>query len=89
MPLLLVAYSHNESEKGHSDLIRKIEKYSHVRLTESSYAIITDKTPKGVCEELKNFIDKKDTLYVITLKCPYDGCGASLANDWLKKELTY
>lgn len=89
MPLLLVAYDPNKPEQDHSDLLKRIEKYSNVRLTQSSYAIITDKTPEKVCGELNKYIDKNDNLYVITLKRPYDGYGPSLANDWLYKELTY
>jgi hypothetical protein len=89
MPLLLVAYDLNKPEQDHSDLIEQIEMYSNIRLTESSYAIITDKIPKEVCGELNNFIEKNDNIFVITLKLPYDGSGPGLANDWLKKGLTY
>ena len=89
MPLLLVAFESDKPEQDHSSLLKRIEKYSHVRLTKSSYGIITDKTPETVCEELKKYIEKNDNLYVITLKRPYDSCGPSLANDWLYKELAY
>jgi hypothetical protein len=89
MPLLLVAFDPDKPEKDHSNLLKRIEKYSHVRLTKSSYGIITDKTPETVRGELNKYIDKNDNLYVITLKRPYDSCGPSLANDWLYKELTY
>jgi hypothetical protein len=88
MPLLLVAYDLNKPEQDHSDLFEHIEMYSNVRLTGSSYAIITDKTPLVVCEELKKLVGKNDNLYAITLKRPYEGCGPSRANDWLKKSLT-
>ena len=89
MALLLVAFEHDKPEQDHSDLINRIEKYSHVRLTKSSYGIITDKDPEIVSEELKKYIDKNENLFVITLKRPYDSCGPSLANDWLYKELTF
>ena len=89
MPLLLVAYDPDKPEQDHSTLLERIEKYSNVRLTQSSYAIITDKTPETVCGELHKYLDKKDNLFVITLKRPYDAYGPSLANDWLYKELTY
>jgi hypothetical protein len=89
MSLLLVAYDLNKPEQDHSDLLEQIEKYSNVRLTESSFAIITDKTPRAICEEFNKFIDKNDNLYVITLRRPYDGCGSKLAHSWLYKELTH
>jgi hypothetical protein len=89
MPLLLVAFDLNKPEQDHSNLLDEIMSYSNVRLSESSYAIITDKTPKTVSGEFKKFINKNDNLYIITLKRPYDGYGQNLVNDWLKKELTY
>ena len=89
MPLLLVAFDPDKAGQDHSRLLNRIEKYSNVRLTNSSYAIITDKTPETVCSELNPYIDKNDNLYVITLNRPYGSCGPSLANDWLYKELIY
>jgi hypothetical protein len=89
MPLLLVTYDSNKPIKNHPDIRDHIEKYSNIRLSDSSYVIITDKTPKEVCGELYDFIEKNDNLFVITLKLPYDGCGPGIAQDWLKKGLTY
>ena len=89
MPLLLVAYDPDKPEQDHSNLLDRIEIYSHVWLTRHSYAIITDKTPETVCGELNKYLEKNDNLYVITLKRPYDAYGPSLANDWLYKELIY
>lgn len=87
MPLLLVAYDLNKPEQEHSNLLDEIMSYSNVRMSESSYAIITDKTPSVVCEELKKHIDINDNLYIINLKRPYAGYGSKLVVDWLKKEL--
>ena len=89
MPLLLVTYDSKKSRKDLSDLFDQLEKYSNVRLSKSSYIIITDKTPKIVCDQLKKYLGKKDNLYVISVKRPYEAFGPNLANDWLYKELTY
>jgi hypothetical protein len=89
MPLLLVSYDTNSPERDHSDLLMQIEKYSHVRLSKFSYAIITDHTPTIVCEKLKKHVDKNDNLFIITLKLPYKAYGSNLANDWLNKTLMY
>jgi hypothetical protein len=89
MPLLLVAFDPDKAGQDHSKLVHRIEKYSNIRLTKSSYAIITDKTPETVCSELQSYIGENDNLYVVTLKRPYASCGTSLANDWLYKELSY
>ena len=87
MPLLLVTFDPNKPGQDYSDLLDEIKSYSNVRLSESSYAIITDKTPGEVCEEMKTFINTDDSLYIINLKRPYEAFGSELVTDWLKKEL--
>jgi hypothetical protein len=87
MPLLLVTFDPNKPGQNNSKLLNEIMSYSNVRLSESSYAIITDKTPSAVCEELKKHIDTNAGLYIINLKRPYAGYGSTLVTDWLKKEL--
>jgi hypothetical protein len=87
MPLLLVTFDSDKPGQDYSDLLDQIKSYSNVRLSKSSYAIITDKTPGVVCEEMKKYIDANDNLYIINLKRPYAGYGSELVTDWLKKEL--
>jgi len=87
MPLLLVTFDLNNHGQIHSNFLDEIMSYSNVRLSESSYAIITDKAPSIVCEELKKHIDTDDNIYIINLKRPYAGYGSKLVIDWLKKEL--
>jgi hypothetical protein len=87
MPLLLVTFDSNKPDQDYSDLLDEIKSYSNVRLSKSSYAIITDKTPGMVCEEMKQYIDMDDAIFIINLKRPYDAYGSKLAADWLKKEL--
>ena len=87
MPLLLITFDSNKPGQDYSDLLDEIKSYSNVRLSESSYAIITDKTPSVVCEEMKQYIDADDNLYIINLKRPYKAYGSELIADWLKKEL--
>jgi hypothetical protein len=87
MPLLLVTYDLNRPEQDDSDLLNEIKKYSNVRLSESSYAIITDKTPEVVCKEMEKYIDVNQNIFIINLKRPYEAYGSELVSDWLKKEL--
>ena len=87
MPLLLVTYDSNKPGQNYANLLDEIKSYSHVRLSETSYAIITDETPDVVCEELKKYIGTSDNIYIINLKRPYKAYGSELISDWLKKEL--
>jgi hypothetical protein len=87
MPLLLVTYEPNKPGQNYASLLDEIKSYSHVRLSETSYAIITDETPDIVCEELKKHIGSGDNIYIINLKRPYKAYGSELITDWLKKEL--
>jgi hypothetical protein len=87
MPLLLVTFDPNKPRQDYSNLLDEIKSYSHVRLSEFSYAIITDKAPDIVCEKLKKHIDTDDNIYIINLKRPYEAYGSKLVADWLKKEL--
>jgi hypothetical protein len=87
MPLLLVTYDPIKPGQVNSNLLDEIKSYSHVRLSESSYAIITDETPDIVCDDLKKLIAPGDNIYIINLKRPYKAYGSELISDWLKKEL--
>jgi hypothetical protein len=89
MALLLITIDRSKPENDYSKFLGRIDKYSNVRLSESSFAIITDKPPRTVCGELKKFVKKNDGLFVITMKRPYHCFGAPLIEDWLKKTLTY
>jgi hypothetical protein len=87
MPLLLVTFEPEKTGQKYPRLLDEIKSYSYTRLSESSYAIITDKSPDVVFEELKKHIGNKDNIYVINLKRPYAAHGPELVTDWLYKEL--
>jgi hypothetical protein len=89
MPLLLVAYDLGKKGTDYQALLNKINGYSNIRITESAYAIITDKSPTDVCIEMQKYIGDENTIYVITLKRPYGASKWNFVNDWLHKELTY
>lgn len=89
MSLLLVTYDPNNPKRDYSDLLNEIGGYSNIRLSDSTYAIITDKPPSRVCGELRQYIDANDKIFVISLKSPYDGYGSESVSDWLRKTLTY
>lgn len=89
MPVLLVTYDLNKPGQDYSDLLKTIKGYAYAKLSESSYAILTDKSPQTIYDQLKPTIDKNDNLYVINLKRPYSGQGPQEVNNWLEKRLPF
>jgi hypothetical protein len=87
MPILLITYSLNKSKQDCSELLKNIRSYPHAQLSESSYAIVTNKTPAAIYAELKPLLDKNDYIYIITLNRPYSGCGLNNVNHWLESNL--
>ena len=90
MAILLVTYDLNREGQRPNivDAVKNVGT-SWARLSESSYAIETIKTPEQVYAELSKLIDDNDYLFVITLKRPYFGYGPKDVIDWLDKRLTY
>ena len=88
MAALLVTYDLNKETKR-PKIVPAIKKLcdSWARLSESSYAIRTRKSPKTVYDELVHLLDNNDTLYVINLSRPYYGQGPQEVNDWLEDNL--
>jgi hypothetical protein len=57
------------------------------RLSESSYAIGTEKTPQQLFDYLKPGLDSNDQLYIVTITKPYIGVGTEEVNSWLENNL--
>ncbi|EGR1364176.1 hypothetical protein EM77_001990 [Vibrio parahaemolyticus] len=87
MAVLLVTYDLNSPGQNHSNLLKTIKEYPWAKLSESSYAIKTLETPSTIFNLLKQYIDKNDNLYVVTMKKPYSGYGPQEVNDWLESNL--
>ena len=87
MSVLLITYDLNKPGQDYSDFIDTFKKYSWARLSESSYAIKTSKSPSIIRDELSPHMDKNDYVYVITLSKPYSGFGPKKVNTWLDENL--
>jgi hypothetical protein len=83
MAVLLVTYDLKKPGQDYSDLLNAIKGYAWAKLSESSYAIITDNSPSTIYSELRTFIDVNDHIYIINLKRPHYGYGPKDVNDWL------
>lgn len=88
MATLLITYDLNKETKR-PPIVRAVKKVSKTwaRLSESSYAVRTNKSPYTVFDELKKHIDNNDQLYIINLAKPYAGFGSTKVNDWLDSNL--
>lgn len=87
MSALLVTYDLNTPGQDYTDLLGTIKSYSWARLSESSYAIATDKQPQTIYNELFAHMDNNDQLYVVTLNKPFFGYGPEKVNTWLEDNL--
>ena len=87
MSVLLITYDLNKPGQDYSDFIDTFKKYAWAKLSESSYAIKTSKSPSTIRKELSPHMDKNDHVYVITLSKPYSGWGPEKVNEWLDENL--
>lgn len=88
MNVLLITYDLN-NEDNRPDVVDKIKEIgSCAKLSESSYAVATSKTPRTVHKILEDIFDEDDNIYVITLKRPRSGRGPKRTNQWLDKHLS-
>ncbi len=87
MPVLIITYDLNDPGQNYHDVLDFIKSYPWAKLSESSYAIETNKSPNTIFNRISKFLDKNDTLYVITLRVPWNGQGSKKVIDWLRKRL--
>jgi hypothetical protein len=88
MSVFIVTYDLNE-EANRPPLLDDLKKIypTWAKLSESSYAVETSKTPRQVYDSLEKHIDDNDNLYVVTLSKPFYGRGPKIVNDWLSNNL--
>jgi hypothetical protein len=73
MSVLLITYDLNKPRQEYSDLHKTMNSFSPVKLSESSYAIKTDKPVDFIYSELQKFIYKDDYLLVVNIQKPFTG----------------
>lgn len=88
MKIYLVTYDLHVRGQNYTDLLVKIkESAMWARLSESSYAVGTLKTPQQLFDHLQTSLDSNDHLYIITIAKPYTGVGPEEVNKWLESKL--
>jgi len=89
--VLLVTYDLNNEGNKRPLIVGAIEAMGGecVQLSESSYAVLTIKSPNDIYERLKkdSLIDDDDVLHIVSLQKPFAGQGPKKTMKWLKKTL--
>lgn len=89
MSVLLITYDLNKPGQDYADLYKQMKQFAWAKLSESSYAVETDLSPKQMYDLLAPYLDSTDTLFVITLNRPYYGQGSKEVIAWLEPRLKY
>lgn len=84
-----ITYDLNKEPDKHdySGFYDYIKKHSWARLSESSYAIVSDASPEVIFAALEEHIDADDWVLVMTLTKPYHGQNSKEVVEWLAKYL--
>lgn len=86
MDTILITYKTRDAGAPRTKLVREILKYSSTKLTDHTYVIQTDDSPKEIFRTLSPFVDPQGSLYVMkALECL--GWGDGDANRWLATNL--
>jgi hypothetical protein len=90
MATFLVTYDLNLETKRPNITKKLRDSFSSwAKLSESSYAVVTNSSATEVYNIFKPMLDGNDSLFVITLKRPYYGQGSKEVIDWLEANVTY
>ena len=85
MTRYIVTYDLSKPGRDYPELYKRIKSYSWTQITESTYAVVSDKTSKEIWDHLEGALDGNDTLLVGPLGRPCSWIGlAAKASEWLK-----
>ena len=84
-----ISYDLNDPGQNYNDLIEAIKKYgTYCKINKSDWIICTDDKSTTIRDNLKQYLDSNDRLFVGKLsgEAAWSGYQKS-TNDWLKKNL--
>lgn len=64
-----------------------VKRFDTMRLSDTAWAVQTDKNADDLYQELEPLLEKDDHAYIITLGKPWIGYGYEAMNDWLRRHL--
>jgi hypothetical protein len=86
MACYLITYDLAEKSRE-SDLLAYIKGGPWAKAAESSYAIVTDKTPVKLVVEIRQVANDTITLCVVSIRKPWDGYLRQEVVDWMNANL--
>jgi hypothetical protein len=89
MPCYLITYDVRRGDRSdYEDLYQAIKQYGiWARITESSWAIVTDQSAKEIRDALLQFMHDKDRLFVLKSGVAAAWHNVMCKNEWLRKHL--
>lgn len=88
MPTFLITYDLRTPGQNHAKVLAYIRRYqSHKMLSESCYAVSSRRTAVSIRNDLSEFFDRNDSVYVIELASTWASIGQDDVNDWLESHL--
>ena len=90
MAVLLVVHEVRDDQKRAkiTATLRKRHRIS-MKITESAFALHTTLLPVRIFDEVKQFLEGDDQLYVIPIVAPYTGYGPRRTTEWLSSYLSH
>ena len=89
MNIRIITYDLNKelNSDDYKGIITYIKQHNWARLSESSYAIETTKTPQLIYNDISKYLDDGDRVLILTLTTPYYGVHQKEVIDWLAAKL--
>ncbi len=88
MAVRLITYDLNKTGQNYTKLLEVIRSYgAWARLSESSYAIVTNEFVEVTYNKLKPYFDPNDNLLILTLAGAHIGQNSQEVVDWLRNNL--
>ena len=84
--ILLVTYDLHSPGQNYNDILDSIREFDHIQLSESSYAIFTNKAISVIFRKyFEPHLDYNDEFHIIKLTRPYKSYGNPEVEEWLRK----
>ena len=87
MAVLLITCEFKEADGDYPEFLAAIEQKGATKLTENSWAVVTDNTPEELYQELVGRLGPKDPIFIMPLGGPFRGRGVRETNQWLMDNL--